>query len=90
MAASKLRRAMDGVNPTPMSREEAMAQLLEEIADVSNCIKALSLDCPLNRMKVQGVMEEKARRWAYRVGLEVEKPCEANQTTESGEENNDG
>lgn len=33
-AALKLRRALDGTNPTPVSVQEAGNQLVEEIADV--------------------------------------------------------
>ncbi|MCD8008140.1 MAG: hypothetical protein LUF68_04290 [Clostridiales bacterium] len=40
-AALKLRRALDGTNPTPVSEDEARAQLREEYADVQNCIYLL-------------------------------------------------
>ena len=33
-AALKLRRARDGVNPTPVSEEEAFGNLVEELADI--------------------------------------------------------
>ena len=40
-AALKLRRALDGTNPTPKSIAECEADLTEEIADVTNAIDAL-------------------------------------------------
>lgn len=68
-AALKLRRSMGAKNPTPVTREEARENLLEEIADVSNCIIALGLDTGIDRLYVQGVMSRKTRRWAVRLGL---------------------
>ena len=35
-AALKLRRALTGINPTPVTAEEARANLVEEIADILN------------------------------------------------------
>lgn len=40
-AALKLRRALDGTNPTPKSVAECEANLLEEFADISNAVNAL-------------------------------------------------
>ncbi len=40
-AALKLRRALDGTNPTPKSVAECEANLMEEFADVTNAIDAL-------------------------------------------------
>ena len=40
-AALKLRRALDGTNPTPKSVAECEANLIEEIADISNTVDAL-------------------------------------------------
>lgn len=40
-AALKLRRALDGTNPTPKSVAECEANLTEEIADINNAVKAL-------------------------------------------------
>lgn len=40
-AELKLRRALDGTNPTPKSVAECEANLTEEIADVTNAIDAL-------------------------------------------------
>ena len=40
-AALKLRRALDGTNPTPKSGAECEANLMEEFADISNAVTAL-------------------------------------------------
>lgn len=40
-AALKLRRALDGTNPTPKSIAECEANLMEEFADISNAVDAL-------------------------------------------------
>lgn len=40
-AALKLRRALDGTNPTPKSVAECEANLTEEIADINNTVKVL-------------------------------------------------
>ena len=40
-AALKLRRALDGTNPTPKSVAECEANLMEKFADVTNAIDAL-------------------------------------------------
>lgn len=41
-AALKLRRALDGTNPTPKSVNECENALIEEYADVIVCISALN------------------------------------------------
>ena len=40
-AALKLRRALDGTNPTPVSEAEAWKALIEEFSDVALCCKLL-------------------------------------------------
>lgn len=40
-AALKLRRALDGTNPTPKSVAEYEANLMEEFADISNAVDTL-------------------------------------------------
>lgn len=43
-AALKLRRALDGTNPTPKSVAECEKNLHEEFGDILNCILALTYD----------------------------------------------
>lgn len=71
-AALKLRRAMDTVNPTPVSAEEARAALVEEIADVMLNIETVAY--PEYWAKVQEIMSAKAARWVERIthGREAE------------------
>lgn len=67
-AANKYRRTLGTKNPVRMSTEEAKEKLMEEIADVSLCLKALGADSGINRMKVQSIMQEKAERWVNVIG----------------------
>ena len=66
-AALKLRRVLDGKNPTPKTLEEAKENLLEEIADVANCVSELSIisDDDMDAAALLG--EEKIIRWAERL-----------------------
>ena len=65
-AALKLRRALDGTNPTPKSVEECKKAFEEEYADVVNCIIALNLDDEVfDRM--QKMQHEKEARWLSRL-----------------------
>lgn len=65
-AALKLRRALDGKNPTPKSIEECRKAFEEEYADVVNCIIALNLDDEVfDRM--QKMQHEKEARWLSRL-----------------------
>lgn len=66
-AALKLRRAMDGTNPTPVTEEEATKKLIEEFADVL-------LSCMMLDMHDEDVldnaletMREKQDRWIERL-----------------------
>ena len=62
----KLRRALDGTNPTPKSVEECRKAFEEEYADVVNCITALDLDdAAFNRMMM--MRYEKEVRWRSRL-----------------------
>lgn len=68
-AALKLRRALDGTNPTPKSVAECEANLIEEWADVD-----LSLRCALEcdyfyeyRTKVEQMELKKLDRWLSRL-----------------------
>ena len=65
-AALKLRRALDGTNPTPKSVEECQKAFEEEYADVVNCIIALDLDdAAFDRMRK--MQHEKEVRWLSRL-----------------------
>lgn len=66
-AALKLIRAkgLSG-NPTPMSDEEAEAELLIEIADVRNCINAFGLPSKHGGL-INEITEAKMKRWVERL-----------------------
>lgn len=63
-AALKLRRALDGTNPTPVTVEEAQAALQEEVADVLLLIFPVMADMAEIIREIQDV---KLRRWADRL-----------------------
>lgn len=64
-AASKLRRARMGVNPTPVSESKARVMLREELADVCLCAKLLGYD-PESTISRE-IQERKVLRWISRV-----------------------
>ena len=66
-AALKLRRAYTGDNPTPMTRADAYANLVEEIADVELCIEVLGLNSCENLHNIGKIWEEKLSRWEQRL-----------------------
>lgn len=62
-AALKLRRVLDGRNPTPIPEEEARENLQEEMADVLLSMVAAGLD----EESVERVIRHKIPRWASRI-----------------------
>ena len=74
-AALKLRRALDGTNPTPKSVEQCLENIQEEMADVFVCLtmfgKSAERDGILiyNRYmeKVIKIEDEKEARWLSRL-----------------------
>lgn len=69
-AALKLRRAIDGTNPTPKSREECTENLIEEIADVDLVVRILkdTKDLPWDLVvKTSEICDFKKKRWKNRL-----------------------
>ena len=64
-AALKLRRALTGINPTPVTAEEARKNLVEETADVYNVL-GLLLDAEDNAEIYDIIWRTKAR-WVKRL-----------------------
>lgn len=64
-AALKMRRVLDGRNPTPVRMSEAWANLQEEIADVLLCLQVLDINT--DEMEYQVTIGEKLNRWANRL-----------------------
>jgi NTP pyrophosphatase (non-canonical NTP hydrolase) len=69
-AALKLRRALTGINPTPVEQGDAASALMEETADVLLCMAAVvpgvEADLSVNWM-IGKIVKEKAARWADRL-----------------------
>lgn len=63
-AALKLRRVLNGENPTPVSVQEAMLAFDEEIADVELCLEQVALkDCD----RIRDIRNRKLARWIERL-----------------------
>lgn len=70
-AASKLRRKIDGKNPTPKTLDECWEDLKKEIGDVMNSIDALTEQDPQNYHEFMSecgeYAEPKMERWLFRL-----------------------
>lgn len=66
-AALKMRRVLDGKNPTPITMENAEENLHEEIADVLTCISLLDCVTDESLEKFNEIHERKMERWAKRI-----------------------
>lgn len=64
-AALKYRRTLTGENPTPMGRKEAVANLIEEMADVDLCISLLTR--PGDPAQREMIERAKLLRWESRL-----------------------
>ena len=64
-AALKLRRAWTGINPTPVTVEDARRNLVEEAADVYNVL-GLLLDAEDNA-EIYDIIRRKKTRWVKRL-----------------------
>lgn len=65
-AALKLRRSIDGTNPTPVTEEQAMENLREEVADVLLILEDLLDIDPLD-IEIDSVRVKKIERWYNRL-----------------------
>lgn len=66
-AALKLRRAIDGNNPTPKSIPECEDALDEEIADVELCLCQLGFASDAHTSIQSLIMSRKEERWLSRL-----------------------
>ena len=64
-AALKLRRALTGINPTPVAADEARRNLVEQAADVYNVL-GLLLDAEDNA-EIYSIIRRKKERWLKRL-----------------------
>lgn len=60
-AALKMARVVRGENPTPVTKYDAMAGILEELSDVALVCEALDLEADRREMK------KKLQRWVKRL-----------------------
>ena len=60
-AALKVRRVIDGQNPTPVTYDSAYANLVEEYSDVVCCLQELQIDYSPE------IIDEKKKRWIQRL-----------------------
>ena len=63
-AALKMRRVLDGKNPTPVGYAQALKDLNEEIADVTLCIDLIGC---VNFSQVNSTRAWKLKRWISRL-----------------------
>lgn len=63
-AALKVRRCLDGTNPSRTPKEDAWKNLFEEIADIWLVLHLLGLDTESMQERYQDIMTEKTDRWA--------------------------
>ena len=74
-AALKLQRVLMNENPTPVTMEEALDALIEEIADVICAMEIVMRKLDINLVEdVEPIIEGKAERWADRVRKKHEAP----------------
>lgn len=66
-AALKLRRVLDGTNPTPATYAEAKEDLIEEAADVELCMRQIT--ALSGRHEIELVKAEKYLCWLDRLGI---------------------
>lgn len=62
-AALKLRRVLDGSNPTPVTKENAIDDLIEEFGDTILAMRVYGLDF----QDVQDICLRKSARWLKRL-----------------------
>jgi NTP pyrophosphatase (non-canonical NTP hydrolase) len=66
-AALKLARIERDENPTPVTRDEAIEALCEELCDVYVCEILCELDYDMSWRDIDNHMDEKVCRWAERI-----------------------
>ena len=60
-----MRRALTGINPTPVTADEARKNLVEEAADVYNVL-GLLLDA-VDNAEIYSIIRRKKERWLKRL-----------------------
>lgn len=70
-AALKLRRALNGKNPTPVSPAEALRNVREKMANVLLCVISVGL----NEKVTERTIREKIPRWSGRIDHDPDSNC---------------
>lgn len=70
-AALKLRRALNGKNPTPVSPVDAIRNVQEEMADVLLCVLSIGFD----EQSAERTIREKIPRWSGRIDHDPDSDC---------------
>ena len=68
-AALKMRRVIDGQNPTPVGFVDAYDNLVEEYSDVVNCMNELGVSYSID------IISEKKARWIRRLKEATHENC---------------
>lgn len=66
-AALKMYRILDGRNPTPVTLQEGIEKLFEEIADILGALRALELTDADCAARYGEISSEKFERWVGRL-----------------------
>ena len=66
-AALKLHRAITGKIPTPTTEDEAASNVIEEVADVFNCLELLGVLTMENIDVLEDIQTAKLERWVTRI-----------------------
>jgi len=66
-ASLKWARQLRGENPTPKTEKECRDALVEEVADVTLCIRLIIEGYVIDPDKVNDIVEEKMQRWRERL-----------------------
>ncbi len=70
-AALKLRRVLNGKNPTPVSPADALLNVQEEMADVLLCILSVGFD----QIAAEQTIRAKIPRWVGRIDHDEDSDC---------------
>lgn len=70
-ASLKVSRILLGVNPTPITIDKAVSNLIEECADVELCIAKLVKEGYINKDDIMKIVKEKNERWNKRLKGEM-------------------
>lgn len=66
-AALKYARILRGENPTPVTKTDALQNLIEEKVDVEICLTVLAEKISMERAKEYLVKKAKEERWLHRL-----------------------